>query len=1114
MKLLTAISVATTLPLLAAETTQQGWIADWLIGGPFPSYQVNDRGTGLETDFLDGEEAFRPFPGLQQSALFKADRAKLIAGIGSTNEWGFAEDRTFPVVWKVQHFERPERIELNGFFAPIDDHFVYYAACWIEAPETKKVKFRLGSDDDHKLFVNGKLLGRTATSQDIIPDNFIYAGELKRGINRLLLKVVDRTGGTGFCVALSDDRDQPLTGLRVHTDDPRRKTGADAWVNGFSARFEFASADLFTDSSHALKLHFFPPTAGPYDLRLGDAATRLAGPSTWELTPALKVGENLLKVEVRENGRAVAQLEHTVTIHSRKALQQENAALRRELDEVRNTRKQSAGEFAATAQKIAALRQRLAESRQALEARYAAEHAKAAAKGSASVSDTLPGTDTRARLCINGEWQIGSDRDHIDGTVRLPAPMHNRFFRSWYYPLKNETKDSSGTVAPLPGWGDFHLDERMCNNEVWFARDFVVDDPSQSAFFISENIYGKITLYLNGVECGTYGGRIGIVEIPLQGVRQGVNRLEIHFTAPGKAFGYFVSGKYGLQGDLYVDFCAPVRMADVWVKTSWREAALATENTIENHSGKPVAFRLRQYAVRDGHICFRLPERTGALAAGETVTIANRGLWADPVLWDPAQPNLYELVSDLEVDGKLIDRRRDRFGFREFWIHATDFYLNGKHIILQGDVGHADWNSAKLCDVAWPLYRRDGINTLRIHDSSYWSAEFIRKCDELGMLAYAQMYPVLHRDRPDPKKFTTIDEWLKEPLHQFNLDNYRAWHRMIRNSPAVVIYSTDNEIFTQAWDHLDQVEFNLRNDKLGALYGRFVKSLDPDIVITRDGDIGTWNHQGRWFEDPPCETANYHYPDFNPDVWVKNWQSVYEFRPVIFGETLYCSYGADRWSGALPRVVALKAETVRQIASLYREQEIPGQIYMGLGLDGFIQLNPDGSGSPWQIPAGSPDELKAYAQQAPPRSYPWRPIAWPALSGKGQRPVAASISLSSYGNPALNWFEAGRPSHIRNAVNDAYRDSLLPQPPLAAASDAECLILAAPGDIVWSVAPDGERYGVIADAAGKAYFQFDAPGTRLFTAPGREQNFTVPSRAPYAAKPGFDQIVSFQLSGE
>lgn len=492
MKILKIIFAAMVLPLAAAEITEQGWIADWLIGGPFPSYQIGDRGSGFDTDCLGGEATFRPFPGMKQPVRFLADRGKLIAGIGSTNEWGFSESRTFPAVWRTMHFERPERIELNGCFAPIDDHFVYYAACWIEAPEACKVKFRLGSDDDHKLYVNGRLIGSAASSQDIIPDNFIYSGELKRGLNSLMLKVVDRTAGTGFCLALSDARNKPLACLRIHTDDPRRATGADVWENGFAARFEFPARELFSDGPHSLKLHFFPPASGAYELRLGDEEIRMSGRGVWEISPALKTGENPLRLEVREKGRIVAVLEHSVTVYSRETLEQENAALSRELEKLRATRKKLDGEFQESTRKIAELRKQLAESRRALEARYAAGHAQAAALGAVSVSEALPGRDTRSRLCINGEWQIGSSRDHIDGTVRLPAPMHDRFFRSWYYPLKNRTGDPGGEVIPYPGWEDFRFDERMCDNDVWFAREFEVEDVSQNAFFVSENIYGKI----------------------------------------------------------------------------------------------------------------------------------------------------------------------------------------------------------------------------------------------------------------------------------------------------------------------------------------------------------------------------------------------------------------------------------------------------------------------------------------------------------------------------------------------------------------------------------------------------------------------------------------------
>ncbi len=182
---------------------------------------------------------------------------------------------------------------------------------------------------------------------------------------------------------------------------------------------------------------------------------------------------------------------------------------------------------------------------------------------------------------------------------------------------------------------------------------------------------------------------------------------------------------------------------------------------------------------------------------------------------------------------------------------------------------------------------------------------------------------------------------------------------------------------------------------------------------------------------------------------------------------------------------------------------MPGQIYMGLALDGFIQLNPDGSGTPWGIPGATPEEVK--------RDIPWRQIAWPALSGKGMRPIAASVSIASCGDKAINWFDPARASHVRNAVNDAYRDTLLPQPPLATAADAECIIETRSGATVWSVSKAGERQGVIADRNGKAWFQFDAPGVYRFSAGEREAEFEVPSRAPYAARPGFDKVAHFNL---
>jgi hypothetical protein len=579
-----------------------------------------------------------------------------------------------------------------------------------------------------------------------------------------------------------------------------------------------------------------------------------------------------------------------------------------------------------------------------------------------------------------------------------------------------------------------------------------------------------------------------------------------------------------LRGDISLDIAAPVSVAGANVSTSWRKASIGVATQLENRGPTPARVRVDQYCVLGKRIKYRFPAQMAEIPAGGTTAIRSDGIWKEAKPWGIGgaygDPVLYDLVTDVSVDGQLLDRQVVPFGFREFWTAGTDFYLNGKRIILQGDVGLGNIPGKRL-DVVLPLLRADGINIIRIHDSDYWSPDFFRICDRLGMLAYAQMYPILHEKKPvknqetGKREFIPYDDWLKHPLHAYNLRNYERWEQMLRNHPSVVIAATDNEIFTQAWDRPESEAYNIRNDRLGAWYERYVKSLNPSLVMTRDGDEGTWGHKGKWQEEPPCDTANYHYPDFHIDEFVRNWQTVYDFRPAIFGETLYCSYGAwDKWIGAIPSQVEMKANKVRRVASLYRELEIPAQIYMGLSSDGFVQIDDTGTHNPWGITAGIHKEYKEKGQSTARPRYPWAPIPWPSPSGPGMKLPAANIDIGSYGHKTINWFDPHAPSHVRNAVNGAYRDSLLPMPPLASSREGECILelggmlggqrVTARGEGVDPVV------GVVADADGVAWFVLPTAGRYTFAWGEQTMAVDVPSRAAYAAKPGFAKIARFQ----
>lgn len=1101
--------------LSAAETDSAGFIGTWLIAGPYPSYVVNGKDTGLETDCLKGETKIRPYPGLRDKAVFKADLSRLIAEVGAVNEWGYKSDMTFDVKWNVHQFPDPRKIMVDGMFKPIDDHFVFYAACFLNSPTAQKIKLRIGSDDYHKVFLNGREVGSRKTSQGVRADDFIYPAELKAGINFLLLKVVDVIQDCGFCVAVSDMENRPAAGLEILTEHPGWKLGADIYDKGFGAKISHAEV-MYDDSADPLEVRFIAPDDRFYEIRFGGKKMQLKNGMKWKMRPEkVKNGRNKIQFQVRRDGELLASMDYEATFYSRKWLRKDTRKMTEKLESARERQRSLERKISQARNLLAKREQELESARKTVEMQYAGMRERAVKKALPSLDQTQVQFDvSRAGLLLNGFWKAGTKQEQLDSEFYLPGTFCANFFLGWFFPVvfAEPSKPHSSKVVPQEGYEGFKLSPLVTANRAFFAKEIRIEDPGKSHFLVFNNVVGKLSVYCNGKLCGQYDGCVGIVEIPLGNVKKGMNRILLKYEKT--PYLSYVKQR-GILEDIRLETMSPVRVADVWIKSSWRKAELKTVTELENRTAKECSYRLVQYVTDGGRIRFRLPEKSGTLQPGKKITVDARGLWRDPRLWNLEDPFLYDLVSDLYVDGKPTDRKYDRFGFREFWIHGTDFMFNGKRMILQGDVGHAEWSVEKYCDVAWPLYRKDGINTLRLHDSySFFAPQVAENGDRYGMFIYAQMYPEMDVVRQTPQTFTPLEKWRTLPVHQWNLENYRRWFRMLRNHPSVIVWSTDNEIFTQSKDSADRRKLNIRNDSLAAEYARFMEVLDPELIVTRDGDIGTWNSKQTWFETPPRMTANYHYPDFNLDLWVKNWESRFEFRPVIFGETLYCSYGAwNKWCGAVPDAVRKKAQMIRKVAPLYRKLGVPGQIYMGLGLDGFIELKEDGSGIPYkvvEVPRGRKRESN-WRQGVPATDYPWMKIDWPAYSGRGRRAVARGVSCASYGDKGINWCSERYVSHVRNAVNDAYRDSLIPQPPLPASGMGECIIQAGPGKEVWTTLKNGSRCGIVADRNGRAWFLLDSPGRYEFESDGVCASFDVPSRSGYAAQPGFHKIKVFKM---
>ena len=130
---------------------------------------------------------------------------------------------------KVKWF-KPEYNQIDGFvnlaslLSP-SEWTVAYAATYVHSPDAREVQFRVGSDDDIKVWLNSKLVlskgvGRfAAMDQDIVPVS------LKSGRNEVLLKVCNRDGSWGFYMRITDVTGKPYDdlGFSSRSSEIRRK---------------------------------------------------------------------------------------------------------------------------------------------------------------------------------------------------------------------------------------------------------------------------------------------------------------------------------------------------------------------------------------------------------------------------------------------------------------------------------------------------------------------------------------------------------------------------------------------------------------------------------------------------------------------------------------------------------------------------------------------------------------------------------------------------------------------------------------------------------------------------------------------------------------------------
>ncbi len=279
--------------------------------------------------------------------------------------------------------------------------------------------------------------------------------------------------------------------------------------------------------------------------------------------------------------------------------------------------------------------------------------------------------------------------------------------------------------------------------------------------------------------------------------------------------------------------------------------------------------------------------------------------WTDAELWSPDSPVLYEAELELAEDGIVVDRRTERFGFREFWNEGPEFMLNGVPIRLRGDSWHFQGPTQQTEDYVRTWYamcREVGVNCIRLHAEPY-PEYFLKIADETGMLLVSEtaIYgsgKSMAADHPD-----------------YILNSLEHVRRLVlrdRNRPSVVMWSVENEM---RWvDGRDEFKRHIP-----ALTDA-MKKLDPTRLIVAEGD-------NRLLPRESAEVESRHY---NIDGTIAQWDRQV---PLTFGEhgswwyicpqnaSMYVGLGAYRHTDESARGLA---EKERLFVEYARRQGVSG----------------------------------------------------------------------------------------------------------------------------------------------------------------------------------------------
>ncbi len=268
---------------------------------------------------------------------------------------------------------------------------------------------------------------------------------------------------------------------------------------------------------------------------------------------------------------------------------------------------------------------------------------------------------------------------------------------------------------------------------------------------------------------------------------------------------------------------------------------------------------------------------------------------ADVRLWEPEDPYLYTLRSELVAGGLAADAVETAVGIRSIALDRDrGLLLNDKPLKLKGGCVHHDcgmlgaaaWDAAEERKVL--AHKNAGFNMIRCAHNPP-SPAFLDACDRHGMIVMDEAFDCWRMGKTPYDYHLYFEDWWRRDIE--------SMVRRDRNHPAIFFWSTGNEV---------PERFGMSGgNELSAQLAAAVRALDSSRFVTNaltfayEMEIEDFAKDSMAFS-APLDVVGYNY------MWERYGEDLAAFpERFILGTESYPSAAFDNWKMALdhPRVL-------------------------------------------------------------------------------------------------------------------------------------------------------------------------------------------------------------------